>query len=86
MTSRLPILAVLVGMVVGGCAKVNAQNSVAGPPRFIPEDVGCKAQLRWYCTEAHWECEKGFVLDGAKITWPDGVARIEPERCKAEAK
>ena len=54
------------------------------PPRFIAEDVGCKSQLRWDCTEAHWECEKGFELDGFDVTWPDGIANISPARCKAK--
>lgn len=33
---------------------------------------------------AHWVCDKGFDLDGFTVTWPSGVARIEPARCRAK--
>ena len=47
-------------------------------PSPLPPTAAVRAQVR--------KMAQAGILDGAKITWPDGVARIEPERCKAEAK
>jgi len=34
-------------------------------------------------TISHWECDKGYELDGFNVTWPGGMAKITPARCKA---
>ena len=33
--------------------------------------------------KGHWECDKGYELDGFNVTWPNGIAQISPARCKA---
>jgi hypothetical protein len=55
------------------------------PPRFIPkgDSTICEAETLSQCPADHWECDKGFQLDGAIITWEHGIANIQPERCKA---
>lgn len=29
-----------------------------------------------------WECNEGYELTGARISWPGGVFAAEPETCK----
>ena len=51
----------------GGWARCIAENQ---PPALGEDGV-------WRCPSAH------YVLDGAKVTWPDGVnPRSEPAACK----
>jgi hypothetical protein len=64
------------------------------PPQFVDAELtSCDGKLSdssgWTCrniTPAHWTCEKGYELDGSTVTWPDGIAKISPARCKAKEK
>jgi hypothetical protein len=56
------------------------------PPRWIdPVDFICD-EADWHnCRRPpppHWECDKGYELDGFNVTWPYGIAKITPVRCK----
>lgn len=61
------------------------------PPRWVPGDsestLTCDEGFK-NCRKviSHWECDKGYELDGSVITWPNGIAQISPERCKAVIK
>lgn len=83
--------------VTAGCPQ--GQHYISGwvcvpndgnPPRWVQPTIDSREQIaRFGIVQdkyAHWECEKGYILDGFKVEWPDGMAKISPLRCKAEAR
>jgi hypothetical protein len=56
------------------------------PARRCRQSEGCASSLGPDVdipAQDYWTCGKGYELNGFKVTWPDGVAKLEPERCKA---
>lgn len=62
-------------VTIGDCWDVQKEAALRGLNRPTCDEV---VKLHG---KSHWECEKGYKLDGFKVSWPAGVALIEPERC-----
>ena len=55
-------------------------------PTYCPENMMCCLTCGVPAKPAHWECDKGYELEGAEITWPEGIAKISPSRCAPKEK